>query len=194
MSPTSATLRRSSSDISHVSDSEPERIAATQRAKSSRKARRQREALASIPNVSSSTNEDVSGRILVLEDTVKQLECELKLMRDEIRGMPAAPRLSVTRRATASPPSTPPPKRFRVHHDACVGNDSPLGRIDSPLIHQSSLRLPTPERDANSRELEESVRSAIYGTKSPKLYISGKENIASPSPTKRKVLTRRCNG
>ncbi|KAK6978309.1 hypothetical protein R3P38DRAFT_3235815 [Favolaschia claudopus] len=90
MSPTSATLRRSSSDISHVSDSEPERIAATQRAKSSRKARRQREALASIPNVSSSTNEDVSGRILVLEDTVKQLECELKLMRDEIRGMPGA--------------------------------------------------------------------------------------------------------
>ncbi|KAK7036813.1 hypothetical protein R3P38DRAFT_2770889 [Favolaschia claudopus] len=194
MSPTSVTLRRSSSDISHVSDSEPERIAATQRAKSSRKARRQREALASIPNVSSSTNEDVSGRILVLEDTVKQLECELKLMRDEIRGMPAAPRLSVTRRATASPPSTPPPKRFRVHHDACVGNDSPLGRIDSPLIHQSSLRLPTPERDANSRELEESVRSAIYGTKSPQLYISGKENIASPSPTKGKVLTRRCNG
>ncbi|KAK7006795.1 hypothetical protein R3P38DRAFT_3213490 [Favolaschia claudopus] len=191
MSPTSATLRRSSSDISHVSDSEPERIAATQRAKSSRKARRQRDAW--IPNVSSSTNEDVSGRTLVLEDTVKQLECELKLMRDEIRGMPAAPRLSVTRRATASPPTTPPPKRFRVHHDACVGNDSPLSRIDSPLIHQSSLRLSTPERDANSRELEESVRSAIYGTKSPQLYISGKENIASPSPTKRKVLTRRCN-
>ncbi|KAK6971833.1 hypothetical protein R3P38DRAFT_3241791 [Favolaschia claudopus] len=177
----SVTLRRSSSDISHVSDSEPERIAATQRAKSSRKARRQREALASIPNVSSSTNEDVSGRILVLEG------------HGEATGMRVEAHAGRDSRY-ARPPSTPPPKRFRVHHDACVGNDSPLGRIDSPLIHQSSLRLPTPERDANSRELEESVRSAIYGTKSPQLYISGKENIASPSPTKRKVLTRRCNG
>ncbi|KAJ6592156.1 hypothetical protein DFH09DRAFT_1415059 [Mycena vulgaris] len=48
---------------------------------------------------------------------------------------------------SGSPPSTPLPKRARIMCHRPVGPDSPVGRLDEPRIHRSSLRVSTPERE-----------------------------------------------
>jgi hypothetical protein len=40
-------------------------------------------------------------------------------------------------------------------HDVGVGGDSPIGALDSPRIHRSSLRVSTPEREELSRQLQD---------------------------------------
>ncbi|KAK7000914.1 hypothetical protein R3P38DRAFT_3218126 [Favolaschia claudopus] len=59
-------------------------------------------------------------------------------------------------RRGAHPPAhrTPPRrKKRRLIHDACLGSDSSIGRLDSPRILRSSLLLPTPEREEMTREM-----------------------------------------
>jgi hypothetical protein len=66
-----------------------------------------------------------------------------------------------------SAPSTPLPKRARIMRDQKVGGDSPVGRLEEPRIHRSSLMASTPEREDIAHCLSEALQPASARRKIP---------------------------
>ncbi|KAK7007209.1 hypothetical protein R3P38DRAFT_2793070 [Favolaschia claudopus] len=96
----------------------------------------------------------------------------------------AMPSSLTTRRPTSTPPCTPPPSKRPRYVDACVGGNTPFGRVDSPLIHRSSLLPRTPVRG-----MDESRQDFLDAALRRFSYPLEKEN--SVPPKARKPLKRR---
>ncbi|KAF8182252.1 hypothetical protein K438DRAFT_1840534 [Mycena galopus ATCC 62051] len=183
------------SDVSHVSDSEPEREALRCRC-------RCRSLEASSPTLPESPTRPplstISNTTRARKHTCcpnfgsSSMEFRLCAMELAISGMreDVARAISVVepggRKRLRSPslpsPSTPPPpKKYRSMK---IGSDSPIGRLDEPRIHRSSLLLSTPEREENSREAHQMLRD-----------LRGERELSLPNSrsgtTARKRLRRR---
>ncbi|KAJ7079887.1 hypothetical protein C8R44DRAFT_895564 [Mycena epipterygia] len=157
-------LRRIDSDETHVSDSEPEREAR----------RRARDNSHCLSADSSAPNSPLSCRapLSAISNTVLDAEPDARRTLDsrlsaiegdlaEIKDKLEALRCRKCNRVSfvsGSPPSTPLPKRARIMRDQPVGPDSPVGRLEEPRIHRSSLMVSTPEREEMGRCLGESLQ------------------------------------
>ena len=65
--------------------------------------------------------------------------------------------------------------------DQPVGPDSPVGRLDEPRIHRSSLRVSTPEGEEIGQELGRWLEESLHQS-------SGPPTVASRRPRQRTPL------
>ncbi|KAJ7083821.1 hypothetical protein C8R43DRAFT_1115465 [Mycena crocata] len=142
------TLRRLPSETTHASDSEPEREA-------HRRAHENPETQSSSGSHSSASNSPPPCHAephpqRTLDSCLAAVEKDLAEIKQELNCQKHH-RESVD----DSRPSTPHPKLARCMRDQLVGSDSPVGRLEEPQIHRSSLMLSTPEREEMSRCLGE---------------------------------------
>ncbi|KAF8184612.1 hypothetical protein K438DRAFT_2020332 [Mycena galopus ATCC 62051] len=156
--------RRTNSGTSHVSDSEP-----------GEEARRHdhspyfsvphtppphRLPLSAISNITLDTKLD-SGHIL--ESRLSTIEGDLAEIKATIKDKLEAQNCPKRKlHVSDSAPSTPLPKRMRLMRDQKVGGDSPVGRLEEPRIHRSSLMASTPEREDIARCLTEALQPAAH--------------------------------
>ncbi|KAJ7483028.1 hypothetical protein B0H11DRAFT_2020987 [Mycena galericulata] len=139
--------RRTFSDTSHVSDSEPEGEARHHnKAQSSSPPPPQRTPLSSISNTLVGS-EPIGRR--TLETRLSKVEGEMADIKHEIRIL----RRGKRNRTSKSPPSTPLPKRRHTMRADTAITETPISR--------SSLRTSTPERDEIARYVSEGIRQSL---------------------------------
>ncbi|KAJ7079131.1 hypothetical protein B0H15DRAFT_859209 [Mycena belliarum] len=158
-------LRRLDSSTTHVSDSEPEREARCRACENSRSPESSAEA--SVPNsppphrlplsAISNTVADTERRTRrTVDRRLSAIEGDLAEIKDKLEVLCGQKRNNMS--LSSSPPSTPPSKRARTMRDQPVGPDTPVGRLEEPRIHRSSLMLSTPEREEMQRSLDDSMQ------------------------------------
>ncbi|KAJ7263306.1 hypothetical protein C8J57DRAFT_1333294 [Mycena rebaudengoi] len=157
--------RRMDSDTTHVSDSEPEREA-YRRNNSAQSSSCESSAPGTPPTtrppLSALSNTMLGTDIRawrVLDDRLSAMEGALAEIKTELY---AQRRYKQDRTLFTEdlPTSTPPQKRTRTMCSQCVGGDSPVGRLEEPRIHRSSLMASTLEREEMGRSLQEGLEQA----------------------------------
>ncbi|KAJ7804860.1 hypothetical protein B0H14DRAFT_2882663 [Mycena olivaceomarginata] len=139
-------IRRSDSEVTHVSDSEPEVSTIRPRAP-----------LTQISNTPKHAR--IHRRIATIEKELADIKQEVQAGTSDTGTAPGSLKRPGSRSLTPSPsrasafPSTPPRNKRRCVRSVGVGGDSPVGRLSSPRVHRSSLLLSTPEREQLSREM-----------------------------------------
>ncbi|KAJ7278377.1 hypothetical protein C8J57DRAFT_1713226 [Mycena rebaudengoi] len=171
-------LHHTDSDTTHVSDSEPEQEARRYvRDNSDRSSpdssapnSPRRTPLSAISNTvvdtEPSSRRALDSRLSAIEGDIAEIKDALKALRCRKRNR-ASP-------VGGSPPSTPLPKRARIMRDKAVGPNSPVGRLEEPRIHRSSLMVSTPEREEIGRCLDESLQQ----TSAPRTILLGLPPVA----------------
>ncbi|KAJ6561384.1 hypothetical protein DFH09DRAFT_1479649 [Mycena vulgaris] len=166
-------LGRLDSDTTHVSDSEPEREARRRARHNSHSS-----TASSAPNSPAPQRmplSAVSNTLPVAEPAERPaLDCRLSAVEGELAeikvGLAALRSQKRSRTSSGfesgSPPSTPLPKRARIMCHRPVGPDSPVGRLDEPRIHRSSLRVSTPEREEITQATE------AFGSESKEIFVA----------------------
>ncbi|KAJ7722858.1 hypothetical protein B0H14DRAFT_3006156 [Mycena olivaceomarginata] len=157
-------IRRSDSEVTHVSDSEPECEAVRREQQessplSSRKSFHYspRAPLTQISNTPKHAR--IHRRIATIEKELADIKQEVQAGTSDAGTAPGSLKRPGSRSLTPSPsrasafPSTPPRNKRRCVRSVGVGGDSPVGRLSSPRVHRSSLLLSTPEREQLSREM-----------------------------------------
>ncbi|KAJ7694394.1 hypothetical protein B0H17DRAFT_1132027 [Mycena rosella] len=141
--------RRTDSELTHVSDSEPEREA-SRRSFSSDSAESlpatpptERPPLSALSNTVLGTEpgtwRSLDKRLQAIEGSLAEIKRELHVQRRQKRDNTSLHDTSTT--------FTPPRKRARVMRSQCVGSDSPVGRLAEPRIHRSSLMASTLDQE-----------------------------------------------
>ncbi|KAJ7261679.1 hypothetical protein C8J57DRAFT_1336755 [Mycena rebaudengoi] len=156
-------LRRTESDTTHVSDSEPEREVcrltdprslSDDSSSAPDTPPTTRPPLSALQNTSLGTETGawraLSNRLSAIEGDLTEIKRELYAQRPRKRDR--------TSFRENLPASTPPRKRARVMHSRRVGADSPVGHLAEPRIHRSSLMASTPEREEMGHCLQEASR------------------------------------
>ncbi|KAJ6601691.1 hypothetical protein DFH09DRAFT_1125723 [Mycena vulgaris] len=155
--PTRNVPRRTESDLTHVSDSEPEREASPLNQAhpfSTDSSERplpapsptERPPLSTLSNTALGTCPGtwltLDKRLQAIEGSLAEIERKLHVQK---RDSPSLHDASTT--------VTPPRKRARVMRSQCVGSDSPVGRLAEPRIHRSSLMASTLDQEEMARSL-----------------------------------------
>ncbi|KAJ6461390.1 hypothetical protein C8R45DRAFT_1028248 [Mycena sanguinolenta] len=190
---------RTSSDVSHVSDSEPEREAhrlLSSGSESSPASSPKRIPLGTISNTSQKVHICCPNFTGTSMDTrLAAVEEEMSKMRDEIDRVGRMGKLAILKRKRSPSPSpTPstPPNKYPRTRDIAVGSSSPLGRLDEPLIHRSSLLLSTPEREENSRDASLMLRELqLRVARQCRSSTAQKSSSSVGNSMRRKNLVRR---
>ncbi|KAJ7788786.1 hypothetical protein B0H14DRAFT_3162395 [Mycena olivaceomarginata] len=153
--------RRTDSDTTHVSDSEPEREAyrrdnspSSSSNSSAPNTPSHRSPLSTISDNTLGTRPDARN---TLESRLTAIEGDLAEIKDKLGVQSRRKRKLLVGNSS---PSTPPPKRVRIMRNKKVGCDSPVGRLEEPRIHRSSLMASTPEREDIARCLSEALQPA----------------------------------
>jgi hypothetical protein len=194
-------LRRMDSDKTHVSDSEPEREARRSKSDNSHSSDDSSAPNSPLPRrapLSAISNTVREGARCTIDSRLSAIEGDLAKIKDQLEvlcrsasllsnipcGRPLTFSFSERNRVSfisSSPPSTPPPKRARIICDQQVGPDSPVGRLEEPRIHRSSLMANTPEREELGHCFNESLQQ-----------ISAPRAVSLHRPRgQQKTLTRR---
>ncbi|KAF8147223.1 hypothetical protein K438DRAFT_1989806 [Mycena galopus ATCC 62051] len=171
--------RRTSSNTTHVSDSEPEREARRRNeAQSSSPPDSpppQRTPLSSISNTLLGTEPirrpTIETRLSKLEGEIAEIEYDLNVLRHEKRN-----------RTPPSPPSTPLPKRRRTMHGNTATAETPILR--------SSLMASTPERHEMTRIVSEGIQQSLREWHRQNLSASCNPVAPGSSGTRRKLRRR----
>ncbi|KAJ7612796.1 hypothetical protein DFH06DRAFT_1243124 [Mycena polygramma] len=182
MPPRRKPLRRAHSSTTHVCDSEPERedfrtnlIGARSSTSSFNSSApdtppTERPPLSSLSNTVLNsepiTSRAIHERLSAMEGVLCEIKMELSAQRRHSACCWPWTRCLLMiipeRRPSGgpTPTSSPAPKRMRAMKNQCVGDESPVGRLEEPRIHRSSLMVSTPERAEISRCLYEGFREA----------------------------------
>ncbi|KAJ6523405.1 hypothetical protein DFH09DRAFT_1330046 [Mycena vulgaris] len=170
--------RRTSSNTTHISDSEPEREARrrdnAQAPSPPDSPSPQRIPLSSISNMLVDTQPirrpAVQSRLSRLEGDIAEIKHDLHVLAGRKRSRPAE-----------SPSSTPLPKRPRRVHD---------GGIPETPILRSSLMATTPERDEMAQRVSEDIQQSLNQFQRQQL-LSQRTPIAPRPPGTKRQLRRR---
>ncbi|KAJ7079201.1 hypothetical protein C8R44DRAFT_979224 [Mycena epipterygia] len=149
--------RRTDSEITHVSDSEPEREASRldhAHSFSSNSSERslpatpptERPPLSSLSNTTLATEpgalRSLDRRLQAIEGSLAEIKRELHVQKRDRTSL-----------RDASTTLTLPRKRARVMRSQCVGSDSPVGRLTERRIHRSCLMASTLDQEEMAQSL-----------------------------------------
>ncbi|KAJ6480992.1 hypothetical protein C8R45DRAFT_932892 [Mycena sanguinolenta] len=154
-------LRGTDSDTTQVSDSEPEREAHrrdySSSANSSMLNSPHRTPLGAISNTLGCTDlgtrNTLESRLSAIEGDLAEIKNKLDTLNGQKHGRDSF--------ISESPPSSPLHKRRCLMHDRSAGGDSPVGPLEEPRIHRTSLMASTPEREEIRRCLDESLQQNL---------------------------------
>ncbi|KAJ6491120.1 hypothetical protein C8R45DRAFT_1138189 [Mycena sanguinolenta] len=97
------------------------------------------------------TRRTLESRLLAIEGDLVEIKNKLDMLGGQKHG----------RDISDSPPSSPLHKRRRIMRDRSAGGDSPVGPLEEPRIHRTSLLASTPEREEIRRCVAEGLQQDL---------------------------------